>query len=90
MKVYLDENNICHREYKQGYREAEHEFFDTIAEMAIECYRFIPEQNFIQCIDSNKERAITQQFQVSEEKYRKILYEIAVEIGALTEENDND
>ena len=83
MKVYLDNKNICHSKPKEGYREAEHPFFDTIPELAIDCYKFIPEHNFIQCVDSKKESAIVQQFNASEEKYGKVLQDIAVEIGAI-------
>lgn len=90
MKVYLDENNICHKDFKDGYREAEHPFFDTVPETAIDCYKFVPEQCFIQCVDSYRERIISKQYQASEEKYGKVLYDIAIQIGALTKESNND
>lgn len=83
MKVYLDSKNICHAKPKEGYVEAEHPFFDSVPELAIDCYKFIPERNFIQCIDSKRESVIVQQYNASEEKYGKILYDIAVEIGAI-------
>lgn len=52
MTVYLDKKYICHAEPRDEYREAEHPYFDTVCKEAISCYRYIPERDFIQCIDS--------------------------------------
>ena len=49
--VYIDNNYMCHTERKDGYREAQHEFFDNVPVEAVRFYKFIPERNFIQCVD---------------------------------------
>lgn len=89
MKVYLDKNNMCHLEQKEGYTEAEHEFFDTIPPLCVEYYKFIPEHGFIQCTDSKSCDLLTKQFNASEEKYNKVLYDIAVDIGAIVMNGGN-
>lgn len=68
MKVYIDSNNICHAEPHEGYTEAEHEYFDTVAPDAFPCYRFIPDRNFIQCMDSVRADAIQRQYEINDLK----------------------
>lgn len=67
MKVYLDNNNMCHLTFKEGYREAEHEYFNTIPPLCVEYYKFIPERNFIQCTNSTACDLITRQANADEE-----------------------
>lgn len=64
MKVYLDSNHICHAEPQEGYVEAEHDYFDNIAPMAFPYYRYIPEHNFIQCMDSQCADVINKQYEI--------------------------
>ena len=45
MKVYLDSEYIAHAEYAEGCVEAEHCFFDVIAPVLFDCYRFIPAEH---------------------------------------------
>lgn len=66
MKVYISENYICHAEPIEGYTEAEHEYFNNVAPDAFSCYRFIPDRNFIQCIDSIKADAIQRQYEIND------------------------
>lgn len=66
MKVYLDINSVCHVENKEGYTEAEHAFFDGVPKCAFECYRYFPESNFIQCIDSKTESGISRQYAIDD------------------------
>ena len=80
MIVYLDENNIVHKEYKEGYTQAQHPFFDSVPELALSCYKFIPEKNFIQCINSEKEILISQQAMASEIKYNSLLQNVVKEM----------
>ena len=42
MTVYLDTEYMAHVGFAEGYMEAEHSFFDTIAMALYDCYRFIP------------------------------------------------
>lgn len=65
MKVYLDSNYICHTEPHEGYTEAENAYFDNISPDAFPCYRFIPERNFIQCMDSQRADAIQGRYEIS-------------------------
>ena len=79
MKLYIDDKNMCHLERKEGYREVESHFFDSIPPLAIEYYKFIPEKNFIQCTNSFACDLITKQYKASEEKYDKIIKELQEE-----------
>lgn len=43
MKIYIDENYICHAENAEGRVEVEQGFFDGKSTKFIEGYRYIPE-----------------------------------------------
>ena len=73
MKVYLDEQNICHADNKDGYIEAEHTFFDAVPKCAFECYRYLPEFEFIQCIDSQTESGISRQHTIDDEVIKDVI-----------------
>ena len=45
MTVYLDMDFMAHAEFAEGYIEAEHSFFDVIAPVLFDCYRFIPAEH---------------------------------------------
>lgn len=74
-KIYLDANNICHLNPIPNGKEIETSIFDEINDNAVECYRFIPEQNFVQCIDSKTSfiSTIQSEYLILKDRYEEIM-----------------
>ena len=79
--IYLDENYICHIDYKPGYKTIETNALDSFTDIALEYIRYIPEGEelinetigqilygpFIQILNSDAVDNIQRQFDIDNE-----------------------
>ena len=63
MRVYIDDNGVCHATQKDGYTEVEIPFFDRVPKEACECYKYDVTSGLIKCIDTKTAMGIRRQFE---------------------------
>lgn len=92
--IYLDEKYICHSDNAEGRTAVQTDALDSVPDVALECYRFIPAHgehvDFIQCIDSKTETMISRQVAVDEAKHLEEEAELIDEMEKLCEEIINE
>lgn len=73
MIVYIDSNYKCYKDNAPGRRAVEHPFFDRLPIAAIECYKYNPERQFIQCYKTDKDAGIRQQHAIDDANIKDLV-----------------